>query len=210
VAAAFGWHPVWSYLHAHPGVVYWGGGALHIALIPTLILLTMFGNLRSADMITQNGTSAHERAFVWSMIGAYGTSFIVPFACALLLPGEKNIAFSMAVVFAPVAGFMGPVLFVLMFPRVAQRDFKLPNPFASRIGSALMTIVIAVYLMLEETTLLFATESSQQAAGVMTALGFLLAYVPMRLFLFYATATDRREVVSLLASALFVGAQLAT
>lgn len=209
VATAFSFHPVWSFLHARPEVVYWGGGVLHIVLIPVLIVQTMFGNLKSSELILQNRTSVHERAFVWSMIGAYGTSFIVPFACTLLLPIEKSMGFSMAVLFAPVAGFLGPMLLVLMFPSVTQRDVKIPNPFASRVGRVAMTLAITAYLVLEEATLFMAAESTQQVAGLMITLGFFLAYVPMRLFLFYATADDRREIVSLAASALFVGVQLA-
>jgi hypothetical protein len=169
----------------------------------------MFGGLRSSDILREQRSSGHERAFIWSMIGAYGTSFIVPFACALMLPGDHNLGFSMAVVFAPAAGFLAPMMFVLVFPRAAQRDFKLPNPFEYRLGAVAMTLAIAAYLALEEMTLFLCAESSQQVAGLLATLGFFLAYVPMRLFLFYATATDRREIASLVASALFVGFQLA-
>jgi hypothetical protein len=208
VAGVAGWHPLRDWLAAHPSFVYWAGGGLHIALIPSLILLTMFGSTRTADFLTQNRTSGHERAFVWSMVGTYGTSFIVPFACALMLQSDTSLAFSMATVFAPAAGFLGPMFWVLLFPKTAQRDIKLPNPFASSVGRAVVAIVMALYLVLQEATLFMCSASPQRVSGLLTALGFFLSYVPIRLFLFYTTASDRRELASLVASLAFVGVQL--
>jgi hypothetical protein len=208
VAGIWGWHPVRDWLAAHPGVVYWGGGGMHIVLIPSFILLTIFSDMKTSDFLKQNHPSGHERAFVWSMLGTYCTSFIVPFACALTLHADTSIAFSMVTLFAPVAAFLGPMFFVLTFPRRAQKDFKIPSPFRSPVGSAIVTLAIAIYLMLQEATLFMCAESSRQVSGLLTALGFFLSYIPIRLFLFYTTASDRRELASVVASFGFVGLQL--
>lgn len=207
VAGALGWHPVWTFLHAHPEVVYWGCGALHIALIPLFFSQIIGGHAKSDDLLRK--TDGHSRAWVWSTVGVMGTSFIVPFACSLMMRVHLNLAFSMIVLFVPAMSFLGPGMMVLSIPKLATRDVKIPDLLGPAIPRTIVTLLTAAYLALQESTMFLAAESKQSVAPLLVFLGLFLSYLPVRLFLFYATATDRRELVSVLASFAFVGLQLA-
>ncbi|MGZ5970321.1 MAG: hypothetical protein ACXWP4_21775 [Polyangiales bacterium] len=206
VAGALGWHPVWSFLRAHPEVVYWGCGSLHIALIPLFFSQILGGHAKTDDFL--NKDDGHARAWTWATVGVMVTSFVGPFGCSLVMPVTLNLAFSMAVLFAPFFSFMGPMLAVLIFPKIATRDVKIPNLLGHWLPRTIVTLLTAAYLALQESTMFLASESKQEVAGLLVFLGLFLAYLPVRLFLFYATAVDRRELVSVLASFAFVTFQL--
>jgi hypothetical protein len=210
VASALGWHPVYAFFVAHSNTLYWSVGGVHIAFVSFVVVQAVFGNTRGADLIEKTQGKAHERLYVWSMVGTTCTSFIVPFACPLVFASGINMGFSMAVLFAPFAALMGTFSMALI-PSMRKRDIKIWSPFASVGGRIVIGALSTVYLALLEATMFLCIESSSQAKDVMVVAGLFLSYLPVRLFLFYnVTASEERaEVASIFASFCFVGVQLA-
>ena len=77
---------------------------LHIVLSAFLMVQTMVGNARGADLILRAQGPAHERAYVWSTVLTLGCGFILPFTAPLVMPVTTNVTLAIGVVFAPLAG----------------------------------------------------------------------------------------------------------
>lgn len=214
VAGALGFHPVYDYLSSHRSVVYWGVGWLHIGLISLIGFMALVGNTKASDLMTAKRGTLHERLDTWSLVLTICASFVVPFVCGLFIGGGSNELFAMAVLFAPFASTFGVMLVGLVLiqrnPKLAQKDFKVPNPFASVGGRVAIGAAVIAYLALQETTLFLCVASGKNVSGLCAALGFFLSYLPVRLFLFYhvTDSRDRAEVASIFLSVAFLGVQL--
>ena len=207
-AAALRWHPVYDFFEAHPALVYWGVGLVHIAVAPVLAMHGVTGGREAQDLVQSRQGIVHGRLYRASFVAVLTTSFFVPFLCALPLPVRHNTPFSVAVFFAPYA-FVGVVF---LSPLGAGLDAYRRTRFLFLGGSGrhVLGAVLMVYLALMECTMFLCVESREPATLLAVLLGLVLSYLPTRLIVFYGVteSQSRAEVLSLVLSTAFLAAQL--
>jgi hypothetical protein len=206
-AGALRWHPVYDFFQAHPALVYWGVGLVHIAVAPVLAMHGVSGGREAQDLVRERQGIVHGRLYRASFVAVLTTGFCVPFLCALTLPVRHNTPFGVAVFFAPYAFVAVVFLSPLGAGIAAYRRTRFL--FLER-GRLVLGAVLMVYLALMECTMFLCVESREPASLVAALLGLVLSYLPTRLIVFYGVtqSQSRAEVLSLVLSTAFLAAQL--
>ena len=207
-AGALRLHPVYDFFQAHPALVYWGVGVVHIMVAPVLAMHGISGGREAQDLVRDRQGVVHGRLYRASFVAVLTTSFFVPFLCALPLPVRHNMPFAVAVFFAPYA-FVAVVMFS---PLGATMAVYRRTRFLFQVGRGRLVLgaVLMIYLALMECTMFLCVESREPATLVAALLGLVLSYLPSRLIVFYGVteSQSRAEVVSLVLSTAFLAAQL--
>jgi hypothetical protein len=140
------------------------------------------------------------------MVGAIGLSFVVPGVMSLAI-GDMHIGVYLGVVVGPLLLVFASIGAAFAIPRLWPK-FRLPNPFATLAGTALLSACVWAYEAMTETVMFLARAHESVLSSAPMMLVGIAGYLSVRLFLFYSVARYRAEIVSVLLTTLHLTLRL--
>jgi hypothetical protein len=192
-----------EWLFAHPRELYYGMSLLHVIAVPVVLMAVIMGYGQSEKEMMKTGTGV----LGWASALFFCCSFIVPGVLGMTLDTQEWVM--MTTIFAPI------VLFFVGAPLVATAEkrgwiepLRIGVPKAWWRVQALALLAWA-YLLWMETLMLVAAAKGGVLAEVGLPMGVLVDYVPVRVMLYYVRDATKWEVMTIVASTLYLIVRLA-
>jgi len=195
--------PVSDFLETHEGLLLWTLGPLHALILPLMFLLPIARTCPASRLLfDESGGSAEAKLFPWLVVLSLCAGFMVPLL-GLTSREFPGAWWMIAVTIGPMLGvFLGGWLLV----KFEDKSQLVPPPL-SPAERGWLTLVTWLYLAeLEAVLFVGARSDGVMADFVVPAL--LVAYLPIRLFLYYSRSTRPWELASVFAALLITMGQL--
>jgi hypothetical protein len=192
-----------EWLFAHPRELYYGVSLLHVIAVPVVIMAVVAGYGRSEKEMMKTGSGV----LGWAMALFFCCSFIVPGVLGMTLDSQEWVM--MVTIFGPIVLLFGGGALVAI---AEQRGWIAPM----KIGVAkpwwrvqALALLAWAYLLWMETLMLVAAAKGGVLAEVGLPMGVLVDYVPVRVMLYYVRDATKWEVMTIVASTLYLIVRLA-
>jgi len=205
VATTFAGPPVRGWLQANPHLLYHVPALLHVIACPALLVAVVVGHGKAGTREYLEKTSPD--LLTWATVFLWCGSFVIPAVLGLLF--DPPLWMFMGTIFAPVLLFpLWAVAIAMLEKRGVIQPSRVgePKPWWSVQALALLGWG---YLIALEMMLIVAAGKDGPLVEVGMPLGILIDYLPVRIVLYYIRLRSNWELVTMVASVLYLFVRLA-